>query len=97
MEKIREETKLSGIKVKLHVEGKAKYTIANVNGKAKKILHRIVACMDCPMKTPAGTSVRTQCSSVEQMLSPQTLFSFQDTVFRFWLKFPFPDKVLSYY
>ena len=66
MEKIREATKLSGIKVKLHVEGKAKYTIANVNGKAKKILHRIVACMDCPMKTPAGTSVRAQCSSVEQ-------------------------------
>ena len=66
MVKIREETKLSRIKVKLRAEGRAKYAIANMNGKANNILHRIVACMDCSMKTPAGTSVRAQGSSMEQ-------------------------------
>ena len=66
MEKIREATKLSGIKVKLHVEAKAKHAIANVNRKAKKILYMIMACVACPMKTPAGTAVRAQGSSMEQ-------------------------------
>ena len=57
MGKIREESKLSGIKVKLHVAAKAKRALANVNGKGKKILYRIVACMACPMKSLAGTAV----------------------------------------
>ena len=59
MVKIREETKLSGINVKLHAEAKAKCAVAKVNGKAKKILYRIVACVACPMNTLAGTAVRT--------------------------------------
>lgn len=63
MAKIREETKLSGMKAKLHVEAKAKRATANVNGKAKNILYRIVAC---PKKTPAGAVVRARGSSMEQ-------------------------------
>ena len=58
MAKIREETKLSGINVKLHAEAKEKCAIAKVNGKAKKILYMIVACVACPMNTLAGTAVR---------------------------------------
>ena len=66
MAKIREETKLSGINVKLHAEAKAKCATAKVNGKAKKILYRIVACVACPMNTPKGTPFRAPGSSVEQ-------------------------------
>lgn len=49
----------SGTNVKLHAGAKAKCATAKVNGKAKKILYRIVACVACAMNTPAGTAVRT--------------------------------------
>ena len=36
------------------------------DGKAKKLLDRIIACVACPMKTLAGTADRARGSSMEQ-------------------------------
>ena len=45
---------------------KSKVCNCQRDGKAKKLLDRIIACVACPMKTLAGTADRARGSSMEQ-------------------------------
>ena len=53
-------------KGKTSCRSKSKVCSCQRDGKVKKFLDRIVACVACPMKTLAGTADRARGSSMEQ-------------------------------
>lgn len=84
-------------KSKTPCRSKSKACNCQCDGKARNFSTGSWPAWPVPWRPRQVQLSEPEAPAWSSVLGPESLFSFQDTLFRFWLKFPFPANVLSYY